>query len=211
MARQSKEGALLILRGAHQTREWVLGERTEIGREETCAICLMDRQVSRVHAVVESGPDGYVVKDAGSKNGTWVNGVPVDEPIRLQDGDEVSIAARYKLYFVDAEATAPLVFEARGLGIDEDSMTVYVNGQVLEPPLSGPQYALLLMLYRAGGAVVTRQEIIDHVWPEAEAHGVSEDAVDALIRRLRKRIDEVEPDHSYIVTVRGHGYRLSKP
>ena len=33
-------------------------------------------------------------------------------------------------------------------------------------------------------------------------------AIDALVRRLRDRLAEVAPDHQYIVTVRGHGFRL---
>ncbi len=38
--------------------------------------------------------------------------------------------------------------------------------------------------------------------------GISEQAIDALVRRLRDRIAAMDPDHAYIVTVRGHGFRL---
>jgi DNA-binding response OmpR family regulator len=37
---------------------------------------------------------------------------------------------------------------------------------------------------------------------------VSEQAIDALVRRLRDRLAELDPDHRYVVTVRGHGFRL---
>jgi DNA-binding response OmpR family regulator len=47
-----------------------------------------------------------------------------------------------------------------------------------------------------------------NVWSEEEALGVSEQAIDALVRRLRDRIAAVDPDHAYIVTVRGHGFRF---
>jgi len=161
--------------------------------------------------MVRRTPDGYELEDAGSRNGTWVNGIPVGSPTRLSDGDEVSVAARYKLYFVDAEATAPLVFEGRGLRVDPDTMAVYVNGELLDPPLSGPQYELLLLLYRAGGTLVARDDIVRNVWPDVDAEGVSEDAIDALIRRLRHRLSEADPDHAYIVTVRGYGFRLDSP
>jgi DNA-binding response OmpR family regulator len=33
-------------------------------------------------------------------------------------------------------------------------------------------------------------------------------AIDALVRRLRDRLAEVDPGHNYIVTVRGHGFRF---
>jgi len=205
------EGALLILRDADETREWALGDGLTIGRDDACAICLPDRQISRHHATITHTPDGFVIEDLGSKNGTWVNSVPVDVPTALHDGDEINVAARYKLYFVDAEATAPLVFEGRGLRIDEESMTVYVNGETLEPPLSLPQYELLALIYKAGGAIVTREDIIGAVWPESEAEGVSEDAIDALVRRLRMRLSEADSEHSYILTVRGYGFRLDSP
>jgi DNA-binding response OmpR family regulator len=206
-----REGALLILRDADGVREFALAERTVIGRDAGNDLCLSDRQVSRRHALIRRLADGYVVEDCGSKNGTWVNGVPVAGATRLVDGDEVTIAAVYKLHFVDAEATAPLVFEGRGLRIDAETMTVYVNGEALDPPLSGPQYELLLILYRAGGTVVPREEIVDQVWAEEDAGGVSEDAIDALIRRLRLRLSEVDPSHSYIQTVRGYGFRITNP
>jgi hypothetical protein len=56
-----------------------------------------------------------------------------------------------------------------------------------------------------------REEVIGHVWPDAAGAGVSEQAVDALVRRLRDRLAELDPDGAYIVTVRGHGFRLDNP
>jgi DNA-binding winged helix-turn-helix (wHTH) protein len=41
--------------------------------------------------------------------------------------------------------------------------------------------------------------------------GVSEQALDALIRRLRDRLAAIDPTHTYVVTVRGHGLRLDNP
>jgi DNA-binding winged helix-turn-helix (wHTH) protein len=64
------------------------------------------------------------------------------------------------------------------------------------------------LLYEADGAVVMRDDIVRHVWPDAESAGVSEDAVDALVRRLRMRIADIDPEAGYIVTVRGHGFRI---
>ena len=46
------------------------------------------------------------------------------------------------------------------------------------------------------------------VWEDEEASGVSEQALDALVRRLRTRLQEFDPKHDYIVTVRGYGLRL---
>ena len=64
------------------------------------------------------------------------------------------------------------------------------------------------VLWDSGGGVVTRELIVDAVWPEAAGEGVSEQAIDALVRRLRERIAETDEEFRYIVTVRGHGFRL---
>jgi len=102
-----------------------------------------------------------------------------------------------------------LFFEGqRGLVIDNDSRQVWLRGQELEPPLSTQQYRLLHLLYENAGKVITREEIIRVVWPDAVSGGVSEQAIDALVRRLRDRLTDVDPDHQYVMTVRGHGFRL---
>ena len=202
-----REHALLVARGPAGEQEWVVGEEVLIGRDPACHVRLLDRQVSRRHASVRRVGTGYVVVDHDSKNGTWLNGVRVASSARLTDGDEVSIAARFKLFFVDAEATAPIAFTGRGLRLDDATMDVYVNGVPLVPVLSGLQFQLLRALYDAGGATVTRDEVVRRLWPES-AVGVSEDAVDALVRRLRSRLGELDPQRQYVITVRGHGFRL---
>jgi DNA-binding winged helix-turn-helix (wHTH) protein len=65
------------------------------------------------------------------------------------------------------------------------------------------------MLAEAGGRVVGREEVVATVWPEAMEEGVSEQAIDALVRRLRDRLAELDKEHEYVVTVRGHGFRLA--
>ncbi|RME57126.1 MAG: FHA domain-containing protein [Caldilineae bacterium] len=208
-----RESAMLVMRhGGEAGRRWVLSRShpIQIGRNETCDITLPDRQVSRQHARIVWREEGYYVEDLGSKNGTHVNGEEVRAPVRLEDGDEIQIALRFKLAFVDAGATAPLSLEeeAEGLRLDTETRQVWVNGQCIDPPLSLHQYRLLSALWAAGGGVVTREKIVDVVWPEASGEGVSEQAIDALVRRLRERIAEYDDSFRYIVTVRGHGFRL---
>ena len=188
-------------------------ERVTIGRGEDCDIVLVERQVSRHHAQIRRADNQYVLEDMGSKNGTYVNGREVTGPYFLQDGDEIQIALCIKLSFVAPGATAPLVFERGkrpGLYLDEERRGVFVGERELSPPLSLAQYRLLEFLYDGAERVCSRDEIVEAVWPEASEEGVSDQAIDALVRRLRERIGEVDPDHEYIVTVRGHGFRLDK-
>lgn len=208
-----RESAMLVLRqGSEAGRRWFLSRTNPllIGRHEDCDIELPDRQVSRHHSRVFWKDDSYYVEDLSSKNGTHVNGQEVEEAVRLEDGDELQIALRFKLAFVDAGATAPLTMEETnsGLRLDKETRQVWVNGEQIDPPLSLHQYRLLEALWDSGGGVVTREEIVKIVWPEASGEGVSEQAIDALVRRLRERIGECDEEFRYIVTVRGHGFRL---
>ena len=213
------ETAMLILQGGsgEASRRWPLGrDRVVIGRDIDCDVVLPDRLVSRHHAQVlwVAERDGYLVEDLRSKNGTFVNGQELAGPYWLEDGDEIQIALRFKLAFVDAGETAPLTFDvpalAERLRLEEDTRQVFVREQVLDPPLSPAQFRLLALLKNAQGGVVSREEVIRQVWPEAVEEGVSEQAIDALVRRLRERLAELDPEHQYIVTVRGHGFRFDR-
>ena len=85
---------------------------------------------------------------------------------------------------------------------------MWVLEREIDPALSAAQFHLLELLYERQGKVVSRQELIEAVWEGDEAIGVSEQALDALVRRLRDRLAAFDPTHNYIVTVRGHGVRL---
>jgi len=205
---------LILQEGQGAGQSWpVEKERFIIGRGEDCDVVLMERQVSRHHAQIRRLDNQYVLEDLGSRNGTCVNGREVTEPHVLQDGDEIQIALCARLSFVGAEATAPLVFEGGkrpGLYLDKERHVVLIGGRELSPPLSLAQYQLLELLYDRAGRVCSRDEIVEAVWPEAAEEGVSDQAIDALVRRLRERVSEVDPDRQYIVTVRGHGFRLDR-
>ena len=206
--------AVIVLEGQEAGRSWPIeSDRVTIGRGEGCDVVLMERQVSRRHAQIRRLNSQYVLEDLGSRNGTYVNGREVIGPYVLQDGDEIQIALCARLSFVGAEATAPLVFDnrkRRGLYLDKEAHLVLVAGQELSPPLSLAQYRLLELLYDRDGRVCTRDEIVEAVWPEVAEDGVSDQAMDALVRRLRERVGELDPEHQYIITVRGHGFRLAR-
>jgi hypothetical protein len=207
---------LIAQTGPLQGERWVLQrERLLIGRGPECDIVVPDRQISRQHARISRTPDGVRVEDLGSKNGTHVNGVRIEASTTLQDGDVVQVAFSLELVFVAHDATLPL--EGPGFGrvgrlrMDARSHQVWVGSKEIAPPLSAPQYRLLEALYRQPSRVVPREEVIGQVWPDAAGAGVSEQAVDALVRRLRDRLAELDADRQYVVTVRGHGFRLDNP
>ncbi len=71
---------LTILFPSAPARELILpeGGETVVGRGLECAVRVDDDCVSRRHAALAPGPAGWMVTDLGSKNGTLVDGVPVE-------------------------------------------------------------------------------------------------------------------------------------
>ncbi|MGE5127963.1 MAG: FHA domain-containing protein [Betaproteobacteria bacterium] len=61
-----------------------------LGRDPNCDIVLNDTKCSRRHATVEEEPEGLVIRDTGSANGTYVNGRRVEQA-RLRPGDTVRL------------------------------------------------------------------------------------------------------------------------
>lgn len=207
------EQALLIWREGELIKDqWVLQEADReitIGRSPDCTVSIPIRWISRVHALLRRERGQFMLEDAGSKNGVFVNGQRVIKPQPLSDGDVIQLAPGLELIYVDSEATAPLPGQ-RGLGLQIDPLErqIYVHGQLLTPPLSNQQYQLLSKLVEQPGRVYSRDEIIEAAWPGESAEGVTDDAIDALVRRLRQRLAEIDPEHNFIVTVRGYGFRL---
>jgi len=61
-----------------------------LGRDPSCDLVLNDAKCSRRHAVIEAGPQGIAIRDAGSANGVFVNGKRV-ERASLSEGDIVRL------------------------------------------------------------------------------------------------------------------------
>lgn len=64
-----------------------------IGRDKIRDIQLVDRQVSKLHAVVAWDKDNFTITDQKSSNGTFVNGKEINKPTTLKEGDRVLIGS----------------------------------------------------------------------------------------------------------------------
>lgn len=94
------------------------------------------------------------------------------------------------------------ILTAGTLTLRQDRMQVCRNGEPLE--LSQREFDLLLYLWRNGGKVVSREELMEKVWGY-EYYGDLR-AVDVAVRRLREKIEENPAEPVYILTKRGAGY-----
>jgi len=210
---------LVILEGDYPIKNWLLDRpQMVVGRDDTCDIMIPQRQISRQHIIIHQSPDGVLIEDLNSRNGTWVNGLRLEGSRPLSDGDEIHLALTVRLRYVASGSTAPVTQDLPDvlnipqhtghLRLDPDGRRVFVGGVELNPPLSVPQYRMLELLYTQKGRVCTREEVVAYVWPDVVGEGVSEQAIDALVRRLRDRLAELYSETNFIITVRGHGFRL---
>lgn len=185
-----------------------------IGRDNANDIVIDHPLASRRHARFERDDNGYMIRDLESTNGTYVNGERIEGARALHNQDRIWVADA-EIIFNDPEATqkGPLPLEIlkrvrvaeEGLRLDSRAKEVYVQGKILEPPLTVKEFQLLELLYSHKGQVISKDEIARSVW-DYEVYDYN--AIDALVYRLRQRI-EIDPGSPrYLVTVRGFGYKL---
>lgn len=107
--------AQLILRppeGEHRTYR-LEGSRLSLGRSSENDLSFPeDSGLSRRHLVFEATPEGWAVRDLGSKNGTYVNGVRISGSQALAAGDQIAAGHLMIEFAIEAAEPAELDFEA---------------------------------------------------------------------------------------------------
>lgn len=98
----------LIIQARHSSVRQVNipGPIASIGRAPTSRVCLDSDRISRHHAVIQWGGDGYILMDMGSRNGTYVN----DERVYNQalcNGDAITIGD-FQMRFLYSSSAKPL-------------------------------------------------------------------------------------------------------
>jgi len=97
---------LIVLTGKHKGKRVRLTDaETVIGRDETSKIRVATHEVSRQHCLLILTSEGVLVRDLGSRNGTFINGIPIAEETILNPGDSIT--------------TGPMTFELEGVEGDK--------------------------------------------------------------------------------------------
>jgi tRNA A-37 threonylcarbamoyl transferase component Bud32 len=127
-----------------------------------------------------------------------------------QDQSETLI---FSPLFADFVRRQALPFSTIGIVISRSPQRVQIDGRCIEA-LTELEFEMLCYLYEHRGQVCTKDELIANVYHQQYdrmAGGVTDEALQTLMARLRAKIDPDGKQLRYIVTVRGEGYKFVKP
>jgi polysaccharide biosynthesis transport protein len=109
------QARLVIIAGADRGAiVWLDKDEILIGREATCEVCLKDEAVSRKQCTVKADRSSFLIMDFSSRNGSFVNGVPIREKV-LQHGDKIRIGATELVFLENDEPPTPTTVEDKVL------------------------------------------------------------------------------------------------
>jgi len=109
------EARLVIITGPNKGMiVWLDKEEIVIGREAKCEVSLVDEAVSRKQCAVKADNGSFLITDFSSRNGSFVNGVPIREKV-LQHGDKIRIGASELVFLENDEPPTPMPVEDQSL------------------------------------------------------------------------------------------------
>lgn len=229
-------GALFIVQsGIPSPGAIPLDERLHVlGRIPIADIDFDNPFVSRRHAEISfsesGGGSGYSIRDLGSKNGTFVDGVRISEhPRALKGGEIVELgegqvvatfalkAGTVTLPHADVRTSAPAATPtgtlntatSEGLSVDPSKREVYMAGTPIVPPLTRKEFDVLELLWERRGEACSKDEISARGWPERPPGSVTDQEISQCVHRIRKRVEPDPGAPRYVELMRGFGYRLN--
>ena len=157
----------------------VLRELRKAGRQLPVVVLTARDSVSDTVAGLEGGADDYITK-----------------PFRFEE-----LLARVRVRLRGERVAEPTVLRVSGATLDLRTRQVIVEGGALD--LSAREFALAEILFRHPGQVLSREQLLSHVWGYDFDPGSN--IVDVYVGYLRKKLGKER-----IASVRGMGYRLEK-
>jgi len=186
--------------------------RLAVGRSSTVEISFPDDAgLSRQHFAFEAEGEDWTVQDLGSKNGTFVNSIPLKARLILKPGDKITAGHVTIVYSPDSKGAAPsvVIFE----GEDADTST---SSSTLQTSLEGALSNQTMMLERGGAkasaplkAVLTAGKELAENRPLAELFPVILGLAIEAVNAQRGVVMVLEGDNLVAKAHKGEGFRIS--
>jgi DNA-binding response OmpR family regulator len=128
----------------------------------------------------------------------------IDLVVCTQSVRELVARVRAILRRREASNTSSIQYHAGNLRMDLDRHEVLVNGHAVE--LTPKEFQILRQFLESPRRVFSRQEMLNRVW--GEGYALEEHALDVHIHSLRQKIEQNPASPTFLLTVRGVGYKL---
>ena len=183
------------------------------GRRSDNDLVVDEVSVSRRHALIMGSPDGFILRDLNTTNGTFVNREKVAHAeYRLKHGDSVRLAGNPVSFLFREDgpktkllspAPTPTGIVVQGEGVQEAS-----DEGLPEDSLAGSDADLFRLLKSKKRAVCSREEIILDIWPELGLGSRANQALEESTARIRDALGDESSDPAHLITVGEFGYLL---
>jgi two-component system alkaline phosphatase synthesis response regulator PhoP len=163
------------------------------------------------HAVRERGFDGAIlILTAKGQIRDRVHGLQTgadDYLVKPFNSDELVARVNALLRRVHKENLTPVMkFDFGNVTADFSQMEFFKNGDPVS--LAAKEAELLRLLINLRGQILTREQILKHVWSEQPF--ITERTVDVHIAWLRQKLEDTPESPKHILTIRGEGYRFNR-
>lgn len=92
--------------------------------------------------------------------------------------------------------------------LDQLSGEIFKHGKRLDQNLSAQEYKFLKHLMENPDRIIPRDELVEVAWGVKQEEGVSDEAIDQLVSRLREKVEETPSEPKHLITIRGRGFQF---
>ncbi|MFQ5732035.1 MAG: FHA domain-containing protein [Planctomycetaceae bacterium] len=179
----------IIQSGKHSGKKLLLDNaKIVIGRDDICQIRISSKDVSRQHCVIQLTESGWVVRDLGSQNGTYVNGVHVESDRGLDAGDTLRVGPMV-LQFSDPDvSTAQRKSRPRDNDTTDDDIVGWL-AETGELASSGDTTIISTPVQQPAVSDDTSTTTPTLPQPQRTFQSIGEEAAD-IIRRHRQMVED---------------------
>ncbi|MCH8310347.1 MAG: FHA domain-containing protein [Chloroflexi bacterium] len=181
-----------------------------LGRRQDNDVVIDETTVSRRHSLILDTHGGFVLRDLNTTNGTYINKVRIGENEHpLHHGDQIKLGGSDVTLVFQQDATGTVVVESnntppQGIYISEKAPS-FEQG---DAELQEAESTLMTALATQKGVVVSREELLNKLWPDGTENLDTTTTLDVVVARLRAKL-EMDPENKVsLVTVGGFGFVL---
>lgn len=186
--------SVTLLAAASGQRHEARGARIRIGRGKECEVRAVDggdRSVSRVHAELVVAPSGgLTVRDAGSRNGTYLNGERVSGPVPVRIGDKIRLGETGPVLIVEGLGTLPGIPAVKAARPPAARRT-FAQLVGIKSRIRWLSVAVVVLVVLLAGAVYGVYWLLSNeVQLGEQARRTAEDSARAEVERLRRELSD---------------------